>query len=62
MKVKILKTWIVRGRLIEPGTVIDLPPETAAAGISRELCRRTGRAADTGGRDKPEKPGDGEGE
>ncbi|HLA41313.1 MAG TPA: hypothetical protein VJ417_15030 [Candidatus Glassbacteria bacterium] len=53
MKVKILKPWIVRGRLAGPGTLVDLPTPIAQSGIERGLCRRadtkTGReTASTG--------------
>ena len=40
MKVKILKPWIVRGRLAGPGTLVDLSTPTAQSGIERGLCRR----------------------
>ena len=54
MKVKILKTWIRHGRIMQPGEVIDLPEDQADLALERGLASRQGRKAagrgKTGGR------------
>ncbi len=45
MKVKILKTWIRQGRIMQPGEVIDLPEDQAARALERGLASRRSRKA-----------------
>ncbi len=51
MKVKILKTWIRQGRIMQPGEVIDLPDEQASLALERGLAAKLGRGR-AGGRKK----------
>ncbi len=54
MKVKILKTWIRHGRIMQPGEVIDLSDEQVSLALERGLAAKHGRKTtsrrNTGGR------------
>ena len=43
MKVKILKTWIRHGRIMQPGEVIDLSDEQVSLALERGLAAKHGR-------------------